>query len=59
MRKHEVLAGLRSGLSNKEIADNPALSEVIIKHYTKSLRCKFGARSRVHTVCRANELDIK
>ena len=59
MREHEVLAGLRSGLSNKEIADNPSLSEVTVKHYTKSLLGKSGARNRVHTVCQANELDIR
>ena len=58
MREHDVLSGLRSGLSNKEIADNLSLSEVTIKHHIKSLRGKLGARNRVHAVCRANELDI-
>ena len=59
MREHDVLSGLRSGLSNKEIADNLSLSEVIVKHHIKSLRGKLGARNRVHAVCRANELDIR
>ena len=58
MREHDVLSGLRSGLSNKEIADNLSLSEVTVKHHIKSLRSKLGARNRVHAVCRANELDI-
>jgi len=58
MREHDVLGGLRSGLSNKEIADNLSLSEVTVKHHIKSLRGKLGARNRVHAVCRANELDI-
>ena len=59
MRENDVLSGLRSGLSNKEIADNPLLSEVKIKHNIKSLRGKLGARNLVHAVCRANELDIR
>ena len=59
MSEHDLLSGLRSGLSNKEIDDNLSLSEVTVKHYIKSLRGKFGARNRVHAVCRANELDIR
>ncbi|MGB0803418.1 MAG: response regulator transcription factor, partial [Candidatus Puniceispirillaceae bacterium] len=59
LREHDVLSGLRSGLSNKEIADNLSLSEVTVKHHIKSLRGKLGARNRVHAVCRANELDIR
>ena len=59
MREHDVLSGLRSGLSNKDIADNLSLSEVTVKHHIKSLRGKLGARNRVHAVCRANELDIR
>ena len=51
--------GLRSGLSNKEIANNLSLSEVTVKHHIKSLRGKLGARNRVRAVCRANELDIR
>ena len=59
LREHDVFSGLRSGLSNKEIADNLSLSEVTVKHHIKSLRGKLGARNRVHAVCRANELDIR
>ena len=59
LREHDVLSGLRSGLSKKEIADNLSLSEVTVKHHIKSLRGKLGARNRVHAVCRANELDIR
>jgi len=59
MCERDVLSGLRSGLSNKEIADNLSLSEVTVKHHIKSLRGKLGARNRVHAVCRANELDIR
>ena len=59
MREHDVLLGLRSGLSNKEIADNLSLSKVTVKHQINSLRGKLGARNRVHAVCRAKELDIR
>ena len=59
MREHDVLSGLQSGLSNKEIADNLSLSEVTVKHHIKRLRGKLGAWNRVHAVCRANELDIR
>ena len=52
MREHDVLLGLRSGLSNKEIADNLSLSKVTVKHHIKSFRGKLGARNRVHAVFR-------
>ena len=58
-REHYVLAGLRAGMSNREIADLLALSEVTVKHHIKSLRGKLGARNRLHAVCRANELQIQ
>ena len=46
-------------MSNREIADLLALSEVTVKHHIKSLRGKLGARNRLHAVCRANELQIQ
>ncbi len=52
MREHNVLSGLRPGLSNKDIADNLSLSEITVKHHIKSLRGKLGARNRVYAVCR-------
>jgi len=57
-REHDVLSGLLSGCSNKEMARNLNLSEVTIKHHLKSLRSKLGARNRTHAVCRAIELGI-
>jgi len=57
-REQEVLEGLLSGNSNKEIARKLRLSEVTIKHHLKSLRSKLGARNRTHAVCRAIELGI-
>lgn len=58
-REHDVLAGLRGGLSNRSIAASLSLSEVTVKHHIKSLRGKLGARNRLHAVCRANELQIQ
>ena len=58
-REHDVLAGLRAGMSNREIAALLALSEVTVKHHIKSLRGKLGARNRLHAVCRANEMQIQ
>jgi len=58
-REHDVLVGLRDGLSNREIAASLLLSEVTVKHHIKSLRGKLGARNRLHAVCRANELRIR
>ena len=57
-RERDVLNGLLTGLSNKEIAREHGLSEVAIKHHLKSLRSKLGARNRTHAVCRAIELGI-
>jgi two-component system, NarL family, nitrate/nitrite response regulator NarL len=48
-REHDVLSGLLAGSSNKEIARNLNLSEVMIKHHLKSLRSKLGAQP--HTCC--------
>jgi len=57
-REHDVLVGLLSGDSNKEIARVLDLSEVTIKHHPKSLRSKLNAKNRTHAVCRAIELGI-
>jgi DNA-binding NarL/FixJ family response regulator len=57
-REQDMLAGLLSGKSNKEIARIHGLSEVTVKHHLKSLRGKLGARNRTHAVCRAIELGI-
>ena len=58
-REHDVRVGHRAGMSNWEIADLLALSEVTVKHHIKSLRGKLGVRNRLHAVCRANELQIQ
>ena len=57
-REHDVLSGLLTGSSNKEIARNWSLSEVTIKHQLKSLRSKLGARNLTHAVCRAIKLGF-
>ena len=59
-REHDMLSGLRAGLSNKEIADKQQLSEVTVKHHVKSLRGKLGARNgcmpfAVPLNCRSNK----
>jgi DNA-binding NarL/FixJ family response regulator len=56
--ERDVLNGLLSGQSNKEIARKHGLSEVTIKHNLKSLRSKLGARNRTHAVYRAIELEV-
>ena len=57
-REREVLDGLLSGHSNKQIADRVGLSEVTIKYHLKSLRSKLGARNRTHAALRAIELGM-
>lgn len=57
-RERDVLNGLLTGKSNKEIAMSYGLSEVTIKHHLKNLRSKLGARNRTHAVCRAIELGL-
>ncbi|ADE40120.1 LuxR C-terminal-related transcriptional regulator [Candidatus Puniceispirillum marinum] len=57
-REREVLDGLLSGHSNKQIAERIGLSEVTIKYHLKSLRSKLGARNRTHAALRAIELGI-
>jgi DNA-binding NarL/FixJ family response regulator len=57
-REREVLDGLLSGHSNRQIADRISLSEVTIKYHLKSLRSKLGARNRTHAALRAIELGI-
>jgi len=55
-REHDVLSGLLTGSSNKEIARNLSLSEVTIKHHLKRLRFILSARNLTHAVCRAIKL---
>ena len=57
-REREVLDGLLSGHSNRQIADRIGLSEVTIKYHLKSLRSKLGARNRTHAALGAIELGI-
>jgi len=57
-REHDVLSGLLTESSNKEIARNLSLSEVTIQHHLKSLRSKLGARNLKHVACRAIKLGF-
>ena len=57
-REREILDGLLSGKSNREIGEHLSLSEVTVKHHFKGLRSKLGAKNRTHAVCRAIALGI-
>ena len=57
-REREVLDGLLSGHSKRQIADRIGLSEVTIKYHLKSLQSKPGASNRTHAALRAIELGI-
>ena len=57
-RERDVLNGLLSGKSNKEIALAYGLGEVTIKHHLKNLRLKLGARNRAHAMFCAIELGL-
>ena len=56
-RQKEVLAALRAGHSNKEIARRLELSESTVKVHVKELLRKFGATSRTQIVLRAASLE--
>ncbi|MBO9432320.1 response regulator transcription factor [Sulfitobacter sp. R18_1] len=57
-REMQVLAGLREGKSNKEIARDLELQEVTIKLYMKSLMQKLGARNRTHAALLGKQKGI-
>ena len=49
-REEQVLAQVRRGLTNKEIAKNLSLSDKTVKHYMTSILQKLQVRSRVEAV---------
>ena len=57
-RERQVLDGLFSGQSNKEIARTIDLQEVTIKVHVRSLCRKLAARNRTQAVLRAMELGL-
>jgi two-component system, NarL family, nitrate/nitrite response regulator NarL len=46
-REHQILEGVASGLSNKEIARNLELTEKTVKHYMTNILQKLQVRNRV------------
>jgi LuxR family maltose regulon positive regulatory protein len=55
-RENQVLAGLRDGYSNKEIAYRLGISDSTVKVHRKSLYRKLGASSRSQVLGRGREL---
>jgi DNA-binding NarL/FixJ family response regulator len=54
-RELQVLQGLATGLSNKEIARNLDLQEVTVKLHVKTLSRKLNARNRTHAAMIARD----
>jgi len=57
-REREVLALLRTGASNRRIADRLVISEATVKGHIGRLKQKLDADSRLHVVIRAADLGI-
>lgn len=56
-REHQVLALVRNGLTNAEIADRLYLAESTIKSHVASIFNKFGVRSRKEVVAASDDLE--
>lgn len=57
LREEQIVALLRKGKTNREMADELALSEKTIKHYMTVLMNKLAARSRLEVVLTLKEFD--
>ena len=57
-REHQVLAELRQGNSNKEIARTLDISEATVKLHVRSLSKKLDARNRTDIVIRAIDMSL-
>jgi DNA-binding NarL/FixJ family response regulator len=57
LREEQIVALLRKGRTNKEMAHELALSEKTIKHYMTVLMNKLAARSRLEVVLTLKEFD--
>ncbi len=54
-REHQILNGVASGLSNKEIARNLNLTEKTVKHYMTNVLQKLQVRNRVEAALLAQK----
>ena len=57
-REYEVLYGIASGLSNKEIGEKLFLSESTIKTHVSNLFIKLNAKRRTQAIQRAKEMQL-
>lgn len=57
-REREVLLLLAEGCGNRQIADRLVIAEPTVKGHVGRLMEKLDARSRLHVVARAGELDL-
>jgi two-component system, NarL family, nitrate/nitrite response regulator NarL len=56
-REQQILEGIASGLSNKEIGQKLALSEKTVKHYVTNILQKLHVRNRVEAALLAREIS--
>ncbi len=57
-REYEVLHGIASGLSNKEIGEQLFLSESTIKTHVSNLYVKLDAKRRTQAIRKAKEMQL-
>jgi len=57
-REYEVLNGIASGLSNKEIGEQLFLSESTIKTHVSNLFIKLDAKRRTQAIQKAKEMQL-
>ncbi len=57
-REMDVLRGIATGQSNREIADQLCISEGTVKNHVSSLLAKLAVRDRTQAIIRARELGL-
>jgi DNA-binding NarL/FixJ family response regulator len=58
VREREILAGLARGRTNRELAEEPIVSEAMVKTHVSNLLTKLGVHSRVQAVVLAYETGV-
>lgn len=56
-KQEAIIDCLKQGMSNKEIAEKRCISEVTVKMHIHALFLKFGVKSRLQLVLKANEME--